>query len=139
MQGRKPLSAKATKILHMPYPAARVYKRSQYFTQQLSQSSLIFTNMRASVNLIETRAASADALQIVNGVRESPISYTLAAVALAIVALAAVLSGFEGGRKALQRIVWFLDGMLGGAPHTITLPGPPGLPLVGNLIEVSYS
>jgi hypothetical protein len=100
--------------------------------------------MRASVNLIETRAASADALQIVNGVRESPISYTLAAVALAIVALAivalaAVLSGFEGGRKALQRIVWFLDGMLGGAPHTITLPGPPGLPLVGNLIEVSYS
>lgn len=93
--------------------------------------------MSASFNSTATRAESEDALHVVNGVRESPIVYTFAAVALATVALAAVLSGFEDGRKALQRIVWFLDGMLGGAPHTVTLPGPPGLPVVGNLIDVS--
>lgn len=94
--------------------------------------------MSASFNLTATRAKTEDSLHVFNGVRESPIVYTFAAVALATVALAAVvLSGFEDGRKALQRIVWFLDGMLGGAPHTVTLPGPPGLPLVGNLIHVS--
>lgn len=127
-----------SKLLHMPYPAARVYKRSPYFTQQLSQSLLIFTDMSASFNSTATRAETEDALHVVIGVRESRIVYTSAAVALAAVALAAVvLSGFEDGRKALQRIVWFLDGMLGGAPHTVTLPSPPGLPLIGNLIQVS--
>ncbi len=76
------------------------------------------------------------ASQVVNNdVRESTIVYTFVAVALAIV----LLSGFEHGRKALQRFFWFLDEKLGGAPHTVTLPGPPGLPLVGNLRQVSFT
>lgn len=75
-------------------------------------------------------------LQVVNhGARESPIVYTFVAVALAIF----LLSGFEYGRKTLQCIFWFLDEMLGGAPHTVELPGPPGLPLVGNLKQVSFT
>jgi phenylacetate 2-hydroxylase len=84
--------------------------------------------MNASFNL-----TSNDALHVINGVRESRIVYTFAAIALAAV----VLSSFEDGRKFLQRIVQFLDGMLGGAPHTVTLPSPPGLPLVGNLLQAS--
>lgn len=59
--------------------------------------------------------------------------YTFALAALAVV----ILTGFQDGRKALQRVVWFLDGLLGGAPHIVTLPSPPGLPLIGNLIQVS--
>jgi hypothetical protein len=35
------------------------------------------------------------------------------------------------------RLVWSIEGILGGAPHTLTLPGPPGLPFVGNLLQVS--
>lgn len=76
------------------------------------------------------------ALQVINkGVRESPIVYTFVALALAIV----LLSGFEDGRKVYQRIFWFLDEMLGGAPHNVTLPGPPGLPFVGNLKQVGLT
>lgn len=76
------------------------------------------------------------ALQVFNdGVQGSPIVYTFVAVALVIV----LMSGFEDGRKAIQRIFWFLDEMLGGAPRTVTLPGPPGLPLVGNLKQVSFT
>lgn len=75
-----------------------------------------------------------DALHVANGVRESHIVYTFAAVVLAA---AVTLSGFEGGRKVLRRIYWFVDSMLGGAPHKITLPGPSGLPLAGNITHVS--
>ena len=76
------------------------------------------------------------ALQVVNNaVQGSPIVYKFVAVALVIV----VVSGFEDGRKAIQRIFWFLDEMLGGAPHTVTLPGPPGLPFFGNLKQVSFT
>ncbi|KAI9660600.1 MAG: hypothetical protein M1821_009952 [Bathelium mastoideum] len=70
---------------------------------------------------------------IVNGAQQSRLVYLSTALALAAV----VLSGFEAGRKALLRIVWFLDGMLGGAPHTVTLPGPAGLPFVGNLFHLA--
>ena len=75
-------------------------------------------------------------LQVVNdGARDSHHVYTLAAVALALV----LLSGFHDGRKILQRFYWFLNEMLGGAPHDVPLPGPPGLPLVGNLKQVSFT
>ena len=81
-----------------------------------------------------TGVETEETLQVVyHGVLESSVVYMFAAVAVAIV----LLGGFKDGRKALQRIYWFFDEMLGGAPHTITLPGPPGLPLVGSLKEVS--
>ena len=95
----------------------------------------VATDMNASFDLNVTRADTEDIFYVVNGIRESPLIYTLTAVAFA----ALVLSGFENGRKVFQRIAWFLEGILGGAPHTITLPGPSGLPLVGNLNHVSFS
>lgn len=70
---------------------------------------------------------------LINGARELNIFYTSVAVA----ATALLLSGFQAGRKVLSRILWFFDSLLGGAPHTVSLPGPPGLPIVGNLLEVS--
>ena len=103
--------------------------------QQLLQSSGIVTNMNASFNSTVFRADTEDVLQAVHSVRKSLIVYTIIAVAFATLAL----SGHENGRKVLQRIFWFLDGLLGGAPHTVTLPGPSGLPLVGNLFHVSCS
>lgn len=85
-------------------------------------------------NFTAARAETEEAFHVINGVRESRIVYTLAAVALAAV----IMSGFVG-RKVLQRIFWFLDGILGGAPRTVELPGPSGLPLIGNLTHVSCS
>lgn len=70
---------------------------------------------------------------LINEARELNIFYTSVAVA----ATALLLSGFQAGRKVLSRILWFFDSLLGGAPHTVSLPGPPGLPIVGNLLEVS--
>lgn len=71
---------------------------------------------------------------VVNGVRDPNVVYTFAAVVLAAVV---TLSGFQGGRKVLRHAYWFVDSMLGGAPHKITLPGPSGLPLAGNITHVS--
>ena len=76
-----------------------------------------------------------DTSHVVKGVQKPLYVYTLAT----IVIVALVLSGFEDGRKLLQRVGWSIDGFFGGAPHSITLPGPPGLPLVGNLTQVSCS
>ena len=89
--------------------------------------------MSNSPNLSVTYATSGDTVRVVESAQESRIFYTLAAVAIAIF----ILSGFKDGRKALRRIIWFLEGMLGGAPHTVTFPGPLGLPLVGSLFDVS--
>lgn len=71
---------------------------------------------------------------VLDGVRDVSIIYTVGAVALT----ALLLSSFEAGRKIINRIWWFFDRMLGGAPHTVSLPGPPGLPVVGNLLEASF-
>ena len=89
--------------------------------------------MSASFESSATPAEAGDAPNLVNGFGESLIAYAFALVVLA----AAILSRFEKGRKVIQRLVWLLDGVLGGAPHTVMLPGPPGLPVVGNLIQVS--
>ncbi|KAH8701134.1 putative cytochrome P450 phenylacetate 2-hydroxylase [Talaromyces proteolyticus] len=88
--------------------------------------------MSASFKSTATCAKTEDDLPVATSIREPSIVYTLAAIALAAV----ILTVFDDGRKALQRTVWFLDSILGGAPHTITLPGPPGLPLVGSLTHL---
>lgn len=62
--------------------------------------------------------------------------YTYAAVVLAAVTC---LGGLKAGRHLARRCLWFLDGLLGGAPHTVDLPGPPGLPVVGSLIQLTRS
>lgn len=85
-----------------------------------------------------TDATTADAgagltSNLVNGVRDLDTIYAFAA----IVFTALLLSGFESGRKIINRILWFFDGLLGGAPHTVSIPGPPGVPILGNLLQVS--
>ncbi|KAI1322612.1 putative cytochrome P450 phenylacetate 2-hydroxylase [Xylariaceae sp. FL0255] len=39
--------------------------------------------------------------------------------------------------KCLKHVLWVLDTALGGAPRNVTLPGPPGLPIIGSLKEAS--
>jgi phenylacetate 2-hydroxylase len=54
-----------------------------------------------------------------------------------IIAGVAVLSAVIGGTKWLQSIFFAVDRFFGGATHKVALPGPTGLPLVGNLYQVS--
>ena len=89
--------------------------------------------MSTSFRSSPTPAEAGNGLNLFDGFRQSLIVYTFAVVVLT----AAILSRFENGRKAIQRLVWLLDEVLGGAPHTVTLPGPSGLPVVGDLIQVS--
>jgi hypothetical protein len=96
--------------------------------------SFILINMRNFSNSTVTSTSSQVSIDFHNGIRGQGIFYASAAVALTAV----LLSGFEAGRKVLLRILWFFDGMLGGAPHSVTLPGPPGLPIIGNLFEVGF-
>ena len=117
----------------MPCSIARGYKRAPYFTQQLLQSPLALTNMDISFDSNMSRMGVEEAFHPANGIQERSVLCTCAAVALAAV----LLTISEAGHKAFRRIAWFIDGMLGGAPHSVTLPGPPGLPLVGNLTHVS--
>lgn len=73
---------------------------------------------------------------VVDAVQQAPsqFGFGLGAILLATVLF---LSGFAAGRKLLLQVFWFFDSMLGGAPHTVTLPGPVGYPIVGNLYDVS--
>ena len=83
----------------------------------------------SSVPLLENTVVS----YIVATTRGFPLLYTLVAIVLSAVAL----GQFKTGRSALWGVAYFLDGLLGGSKHTVTLPGPRGLPLVGSLVEVS--
>ncbi|KAI0458560.1 putative cytochrome P450 phenylacetate 2-hydroxylase [Xylaria acuta] len=71
-----------------------------------------------------------------NGIRESNV--TANTFFLLVLISSMFLSLFENGRKFLKRPFWLLDAALGGAPHTIMLPGPPGLPVVGNLTQMKH-
>lgn len=73
------------------------------------------------------------ALISVNGLLKGRMVYAMATLVLATI----LMSTFHSGRKSLLRIVWLLDSLAGGAPHTVTIPGPPGLPLIGSLFEVN--
>ena len=121
------------KYLHLSYPVAREYKSRYSSHSSFLNSHPNSPNMSTSLESISTPAEAGEAPSIVDGFGESLIAYAFAVVVLA----AAVLTRFEDGRKAIQRLVWLLDGVLGGAPHTVALPGPPGLPVVGNLMQVS--
>ena len=89
--------------------------------------------MNTSFGSSPTPAEAGNGLNLFDGFRQSLIVYTFAVFVLA----AAFLGRFGDVRKAIQRLGWLLDGVLGGAPHTVTLPGPSGFPVVGNLIQVS--
>ena len=67
-----------------------------------------------------------------NSLREIPPTYAITALACAAI----ISSGFEDGRKALQRAISLIGCMFGGAPYNVELPGPTGAPLVGNLTQV---
>ncbi|KAJ4413906.1 hypothetical protein N0V82_008261 [Gnomoniopsis sp. IMI 355080] len=69
---------------------------------------------------------------LVQGAQDLSVFYASAVVGLT----ALLLGGLKSGRKVISRFLWFIDGLLGGAPHSVTLPGPPGLPIVGNLLEL---
>ena len=83
----------------------------------------------SSVPQLEATVAS----HIVATARAFPLLYTLVAIILFFIAL----GQFKTGSNALWSVAYFLDGLLGGSKHTVTLPGPRGLPLVGSLVEVS--
>lgn len=53
--------------------------------------------------------------------------------------LAMFAGGFDSYFKVLKHTGAWLEQILGGAPRNITLPGPQGLPLIGNLLQVSQS
>jgi hypothetical protein len=98
-------------------------------------NSLFILIDMSTFNSTETGVREEVALESVNGVRD--LGFVYASVAIAVTML--LMSRSETGRKVLLRVLWFFDNMLGGAPHTVTLPGPPGLPIIGNLFEVSYT
>lgn len=68
--------------------------------------------------------------QVVRLLHDTPTLYIVSSIIVGVIIL--------GDFKIFRKIAWFLDGLLGGAPHTIDLPGPPGLPIVGNLLEVKH-
>ena len=88
--------------------------------------------MSASDNSSAIPVEAGGVLGHIDSVGEYHVIYMLAAIILAAV----VLNRFAGGRTTLQRPLGSLDSMLGGAPHTVALPGPPGFPLIGNLMQV---
>lgn len=97
--------------------------------------SYINMNMNIHSNSTVPRGNIEYVLSVIHDGRDRRCVYAI--IAATVTALA--LSAFTGGNKLLLRIWWFLDRMLGGAPHDITLPGPPGYPLSGNLFEASLA
>jgi hypothetical protein len=93
----------------------------------------MFANMETLQNSTATTSTPNLTSNLVQGARDLNAVYAFATIAASCL----FLGFFEAGRKVLSRILWFFDGLLGGAPHTVSLPGPPGLPIVGNLLEVS--
>lgn len=83
-----------------------------------------------------TMTGSAKAIivtDLVHGARDLSSLYTAAAIFF----MAMLTGSIKSGRTAMKNVMWFIDGLLGGAPHSVDLPGPPGMPIVGNLLEVS--
>ncbi|KAK2756658.1 hypothetical protein FQN54_005103 [Arachnomyces sp. PD_36] len=80
----------------------------------------------------------ADALGQVARISDRDIqSFVVVYISVAVCCFITLLSKLEVGRKFLNRILWFFDGILGGAAHTVSLSGPSGLPIVGSLLELS--
>lgn len=91
--------------------------------------------MDTFTNSTMTGAKAVIVSELAQGTRDLSFVYT----STAAVFTAMLLGGLKAGRNILKQIMWFIDGLLGGAAHSVDLPGPPGLPIVGNLVEVSVS
>ncbi|KAJ4355171.1 hypothetical protein N0V95_003194 [Ascochyta clinopodiicola] len=87
----------------------------------------------SSFNSTERMPGAEGNLGFIHAAKDLNILYASAAVTITAV----LLAGFQAGRKLLLRVYWFFDHLLGGASHTVDLPGPPGIPVFGNLLELS--
>ncbi|KAI0399289.1 putative cytochrome P450 phenylacetate 2-hydroxylase [Xylaria palmicola] len=89
--------------------------------------------MSSSYGLAFSRLGQNHTSHIASDSRES---YSAHAIVTGFILTIIILSLFKSGRSALLRVAGHIDHVFGGAPTTVTLPGPPGLPIVGNLLQL---
>lgn len=82
-----------------------------------------------------TSIQTKDVVDAIDRIHDSPVLRILTTIVL----FAIVLSTFEEGRKALRQAVWSINSILGGSAHNVSIPGPIGLPVVGNIIKVRWA
>lgn len=75
----------------------------------------------------------------VEGFASAARAFRVLTFMLGIAVTSVILSRSKSGQQLMNIIYHLLDHLFGGAPHTVDMPGPPGLPVVGNLYEVRYN
>lgn len=66
----------------------------------------------------------------------SSVASTSGSVLIATLFGILLLVNSKSGKTFLWSLLFAVDRLLGGAPRSVSLPGPPGFPLVGNLYQV---